>query len=220
MCRSASAPCLSVEFYHPSSPRSAFPLMPYKLQQLGLGGILDETIAVVKDHFGLLFKIMLFLLLPLGTINGYITATILPATTSLIPSPEQQAATNEAILRYWPYFLFAFIAGVIIMPATYAALIQAAAHAYLGRPITPIQCIKDGFKLIGPYIWTAILFYLAVFGGMLLLFIPGLIFGIWFSFSQYVLVIEGTGGTAALRRSRSLVRGHFGTLLVLGIVLY
>ena len=74
--------------------------MPYKLQQLGLGGILDQSIAIVKDNLGLLFRILLIMSIPFNLVFGYIAATILPSTTSFIPSPEQQAETNAAMLQY------------------------------------------------------------------------------------------------------------------------
>ncbi|HVQ44101.1 MAG TPA: hypothetical protein VMT30_04005 [Candidatus Saccharimonadia bacterium] len=37
---------------------------------------------------------------------------------------------------------------------------------------------------------------------------PGIIFTAWFSLAAYVIVEEGAWGTAALRRSRELVRGR------------
>ncbi len=62
--------------------------------------------------------------------------------------------------------------------------------------------------------------YLAVFGGMILLIIPGILFALWFGLSQHVVVLEDLSGTAALGRSKVLVRPNLGTFLVLGIIVF
>jgi hypothetical protein len=56
--------------------------MAYKLQHMGLGGILDQAIAISKDHFGLLFKIMLLLYIPFNLILGLVTAALTPQIPS------------------------------------------------------------------------------------------------------------------------------------------
>jgi hypothetical protein len=61
--------------------------------------------------------------------------------------------------------------------------------------------------------------YLAILGGFLLCVVPSILFALWFSLSQHVVVIEETAGVAALKRSKRLVRKHLGTLLVLGLVM-
>ena len=62
-------------------------------------------------------------------------------------------------------------------------------------------------------IWVDVLRGLAVFVGFILLVIPGIIFGIWFAFSRYVLVAENKKGTNALKTSKKLVEGHWWDVL-------
>ena len=54
-----------------------------------------------------------------------------------------------------------------------------------------------------------VLFALIVIVGVLLLFVPGLVFFTWFALAGPVVEIEGRGAVPALRRSRELVRGCF-----------
>lgn len=56
---------------------------------------------------------------------------------------------------------------------------------------------------------TSLLAGLAILGGIVLLVVPGIIFAVWLTLVPYVVVDEGIGGIAALRRSRDLVRGRF-----------
>lgn len=55
----------------------------------------------------------------------------------------------------------------------------------------------------------SILLMLVVFGGFILLLIPGIILLVTLYFSQYALIIEGQKGVAALARSHALVKGRF-----------
>lgn len=61
--------------------------------------------------------------------------------------------------------------------------------------------------------WIAILTSLIVTGGLLLFIIPGIIFGIWFSFSLFVFLNEDIKGFNALLKSRKYVEGVFGSIL-------
>jgi hypothetical protein len=194
--------------------------MAYKIQQLGLGGILDQSFAIVKDHFGLLFKIMLFVLIPFSLIGGLGMNSLLPNANTMFPTPEQQQQTAEAMARYWPVIaVVSLLQMLVILPITNAAVIQAVAHLYLGKPIDAMTAVKDGIRLLPPLLGTLILYYLAMFGGFILLFIPGLIIAVLFALCQHVVVIEGTSGPAALGRSRRLLRGQIGTFIALGFIL-
>ena len=73
--------------------------------------------------------------------------------------------------------------------------------------------MKDIFgsakKFILPMLGTGLLAGLIIMGGLILLIVPGIIFSIWFSFVQYLVIEENISGTKALRRSRELVKGRF-----------
>ena len=75
---------------------------------------------------------------------------------------------------------------------------------------------------MGSFFWISLLTALAIFAGFILLVIPGIIFAVWFCFSIFVFVAEDLRGTAALKKSKQLVRGYFwpvfGRMIVLGIV--
>ncbi len=84
------------------------------------------------------------------------------------------------------------------------------------------QSLATAWKKIASFFWVSLLVSLAVFGGFILLIIPGIIFSVWFTFSVFVFICEGLKGSSALKRSKQLVQGHwwpvFGRIIVLSII--
>ncbi|MCP4511527.1 MAG: hypothetical protein GY826_34590 [Fuerstiella sp.] len=108
---------------------------------------------------------------------------------------------------------------LIVLPLTNAAVVDAVAKVYLGKPASALDSIKVGISRLLPLFWTSILMFLAIMGGVILLIIPGILFAFWFSLSTHVVVLENINGGAALGRSRKLMSGNIGTVFVLGILM-
>lgn len=77
------------------------------------------------------------------------------------------------------------------------------------QPISIIELYKRSAPLILPLLWIILLNSLVVLGGFILLIIPGIIFSVWFMFSQFALIFENIRGAQALLRSKELVIGHW-----------
>jgi hypothetical protein len=111
---------------------------------------------------------------------------------------------------------------IIITSVLQAALIRAAAQASIGDTVDIDASYRWGFARFGSVLLVSILVGLAVFVGLILLIIPGIIFAIMFSVSVPALVVENRKGTEAMSRSWNLVKGHFWhalvVLLVAGII--
>jgi hypothetical protein len=69
--------------------------------------------------------------------------------------------------------------------------------------------LRRGWQGLWPFIWLLSLLSYIITGGYLLLFIPGILFLLWFGFAPFVLAVEGEGGMNALLRSREYVRGRW-----------
>lgn len=196
--------------------------MRYEIKEMGIGEILDQAIQLTKNHFGLLFLITLVLLLPYTLLLNYYTLSIQPTPPSN-PTPEQMIAFNQQfqreLMNKLPIFFGLLLLGlVIVFPVTNSAIIHAIASVYLHKPTSVGNAFARAFQVILPVIGTAVLMFLAVFAGMLLCVIPGILFALWFALWNYIVVVEGTAGTAALSRSKELMKGNIGTLLVLGLI--
>jgi hypothetical protein len=193
--------------------------MSYTIKHMGLGGILDQAIAITRDHFKLLFTIMLLLLIPFSLLQGFIMFSIQPALPP-DPTPEDYLHQQEVLASYWPLIgILVLVQALVVLPVTNGAVIAAVARLYLGKSITAMEAIAEGFRRLGPLLLTSILVYLAVVGGLMLCIIPGIYFSIWFGLAQHVVMIERLSGVAALKRSKQLVHKDRGTFLALIIVM-
>ena len=83
-----------------------------------------------------------------------------------------------------------------------------------------MQSFRAGFSLLFSVLWVAILIFFVMTGGFVMLIVPGVIMSIWFSFSPFVLVIEGKRGLNALLQSREYVRGYWWDICVRLLLLY
>jgi hypothetical protein len=71
-------------------------------------------------------------------------------------------------------------------------------------------------QALAPNVWLSLNMFvvellvgIATLVGLILLVVPGIVIATWFAFAGFVMLNEGLTGTAALHRSRELVRGHF-----------
>ena len=184
--------------------------MKYQIKQLGLGGILDQAFSLIRNHFGLLFGIVAVTIIPLQLVIGFLTNHI--QETIRAGGDVQQLAILQSVLAVFVALPLSILVN--------AAVIYAVASVYLSQPTTVGASFGHALKRLLPLIGTTILTGLAIMGGFILLIIPGIIFAFWFSLSQHVTVLENTAGTAALTRSKALMKGNIGTAFALGLLLW
>lgn len=112
--------------------------------------------------------------------------------------------------------IFVFLMGV-------AASMAILAMIDVFQQDTPVKmALKQSFNKVWGYLWVVFLMGLIVAGGYILLFIPGIILSVWFSFAIYVFALEGKRGMDALMTSKEYVRGYwwavFGRFLSVALV--
>jgi hypothetical protein len=193
--------------------------MQYEIEELGVGGILDRAVTLLKNHFGLLFGITLVLLIPFSLLQSFVVLGLMPAVP-VQPTPEELAAFGQVVAANSKWLIaVALFTGLFVVPLTNAAIIQAVAKKYLNEPISVGEAMKRSFGIVVPLLVTWMLQGLAILGGLILLIIPGVIFAFWFMLSSHVVVIERQSGFEALKRSKQLMKGNVNTVFVLGFLL-
>lgn len=75
------------------------------------------------------------------------------------------------------------------------------------------ETFSKALRLLPKFFVVSVLVGIVVGFGFVLLIIPGIIFGTWFSFSLFVLINEKTGILESMRRSKKLVKGKFWKVL-------
>ncbi|MHC4198704.1 MAG: hypothetical protein ACYSU0_01745, partial [Planctomycetota bacterium] len=108
--------------------------MRYEIKELGLGGILDQAITLLKNHFGLLMGISFCLMIPFLVANGLATPALMPEFVEMqqrppgAMTPEQTREMAENMMEALPVFIAVMVVMflllfVIVMPITNGATI-------------------------------------------------------------------------------------------------
>ena len=105
--------------------------MQYQIKQLGLGGILDQAISLLRNHFGLLFGIVGLTIIPFTAILGLVQV-------SMIVPGDLQSIQNAQIVTAVGGGIFGLLVGTLVN----AAMIHAVASLYLSRQTTISQCFS------------------------------------------------------------------------------
>jgi hypothetical protein len=187
----------------------------YPIGYMGIGAILDTAVKVFKDHLGLLLSISCCTLVPVQLIIGFMTDAMAPGLRAGDPQVVQRAP-----LMFVAVMLISTITFIVLIPLVNGATIYAIASAYLSRPTSLGECLKYGLRCWLPLVGTTILMFLAIYGGLILCVVPGIIFAFWFMLAQHVVVIESLAGPTALGRSKSLMKGEMGKAFVLGLIIF
>lgn len=116
---------------------------------------------------------------------------------------------------------------IIAMYAVFSLFFSWIQAAYLLRLFHPEYSLGDVFKNAKHYmvrLWVvSILLGLVVTGASFLLIIPGILFALWFGFSQFTAIANDSKGMQALLQSKAYVKGHwwriFFNYLVVGIII-
>jgi hypothetical protein len=159
------------------------------------GDVLRRSWEVYRAHWRHLVIIAAVVLVPLG------------------------AVTAPLALLGWPGIVGANVLDLSALFLVNGALVRAVDDVRLGRPDLSVA---ETFRQTGPRLLVlavvGVLAAVAIFVGLLLLVVPGLVLLTWWFVLSPVVVLEGQGVLPAFGRSRGLVRGHgwpvFGVAIV------
>jgi len=247
--REAEADWVTYESLRSATPADTARAKPrYDIREMGLGGILDQAVALVKNHFLLLFLLFCYLVVPLS-----VTANLAvhhAARQSLISLDELLKMLMEGNIKdvlsvyAFPVVLLVVLYG-IARPLTNGATIVAVQHSYLGKAIAPGQAMLVSLKRFWFLIWTSLLRDAAVFLvsfamfalALWVVYLDRLLAPLAFLFmlvgggvsvfiggrlclADQVVMIEGISGIAAIKRSNRIMKGHVLKGLVLFFIIF
>ena len=187
--------------------------MKYEIRALGITGVLDQAIKLLQDHFRLFGTIVLVSYLPI-----VIAANLLVVWADR--AREEAGADGAGTWLMIAFGLVGLANGLVVYPLCNAAIIYAVSNCYLDKPISVGAAYGRAARVYLPVLGTMMLLGLVVMLGMIACVIPGILFMLWFFLSVQITVLEGLTGTAALGRSRQLMRPNLGTALLLFILVF
>lgn len=179
-----------------------------------LGRILDDSFSVYRANFVTLLLIAAAVVVPVyllvyGVGLGWLWSGY---ETRVTGTELELADVSDQLVGITAQLL-------VVTPLVTAMTVHLVRTAAEEQRAAARDAIAVGLDLFPKLLLTVALFGLGVIGGFMLLIVPGVILMVrWLVISQ-VVVVEGRGGTEALRRSFDLTRGRFwASLLVLFVL--
>ena len=129
----------------------------------------------------------------------------------VVPSALVQLSPAKYLDQSLPIASFELMLLIVYftLPSISVIAITALTHyAVLGQKENAVNLLESSFRKLFAWWWISILTGFWIFGGFLLLIIPGIILSIRLSLGIYVLVAENQRGLSAALRSRNLVKGY------------
>lgn len=166
------------------------------MRPLSLTEILDESFGMYRKNFGLLFGIALIPNVAAGLFIG-LMGMMMSSGSSM------EAILIGLVISFAGLFLVAIGAEV-----GNGAMTSAISDRILGRSATIGSSYRRIGRRFGPFIGFVLLKWLVIFAGMMLCFVPGIIFSVMLFVSVCVFVIEGQGPKESMERSWRLSSGH------------
>ncbi len=199
-----------------------------ELRPMGIGDILDVTFRLYRQKFLTFLLIALVVYVPYALLMSFfammqtsaIQASAATYSSEVEASQLAQAGVAPAVIVMSVVGGFIFL--ILVLPLCTAALVKNISASYLGENRSAGQSYSRAAPRLPSLILANILSIVIVFIGICMLFVPGIIFSLWFMLIAPVVVLEGVGGVSALGRSRELMRGNLGKgfllMLVVGIL--
>lgn len=197
------------------------------LRPLRVGEILDVAIKLYRNNFATLTRIVLFVTVPAQILVALLQASTrsnfdtsgsfggLPSSTSTnVDSTIDGKALVAGLIGLGLVIIVTTLMGEIASAASFRAI----GGAYLGEEQTWQGSLRYAWKRLRSIVWLSILKGLLLIVGFVLCVIPGVYLYGAFAVTTPALMLEGTRGRKALRRSRELVKGRWwpvsGVLLI------
>jgi hypothetical protein len=191
------------------------------MRPLNLGETLDASIKIVRSRWKVLATVMVVVALPIQLLD----LLVVSATTDVYEVGSGFATDSTASkttygdegvyiagqLLIQLLSLFGYLLGTV-------ACYRAIADSHLGRPTSAADSLRFAWRRMGSTLWLTIILIAGLVAAFAALVIPGVWLAVAWSVAIPVMLVEGRGGVAALKRSFELVQNRwwatFGRLLV------
>lgn len=204
--------------------------MTFEVKERSFGDTLGTAFSLVFKNLGFILKyiflalfiVMVYFGLIAGAaylINGNFTSMF----DTLMTNPEDIMAIYGFMGIIWLLFLPITLAVYVFIPIIF---IQKFSRVYTGsnETLTLREAVKSAAPSFWPFLGAYLLMMLGIYAGMLLLFIPGIIFGLAWSMTPSILVLEKGKAVKSMSRSWELTKGNrgsiFGSFFVMALCMY
>ena len=109
--------------------------------------------------------------------------------------------------------LLALASGFIGTTFVQGALVDAVDSEHRGVAVPSVgELYRSSWQKLGSLVWLSVMSGVGVALGLMLFIVPGILLAIRWTLAAPIVMLEGRGAGAAMKRSRELVRGHRGAV--------
>lgn len=166
--------------------------------------LIKQTFRFYTQHFGLILKYLLFV------IGAWALVILNSALGFNITAFESLGGQRVSIV-------FSLVLQIVFLIISYIVLLafkRGMAHIVRGTlPTSVFKEILQARKFFWKAIGVSIIYGAVIFGGFLLIIVPGIIFALWFYFSRFAVILDDKKPMEAMKFSKQLVAGRFGAVL-------
>lgn len=188
-----------------------------RLRPFDLGDILNVAFKIYTRHAVALFKIVLFVVLPIQVLGAAVFLFTVDDPDAVTGFGDVSASGADTAGAIAGTVVVGGLGGLAVLLAT-AACIKAVAQAYLLETPDPAESLRAAWSRFGPLVWLSFLYGVLLIPAFIALVVPGIWLAVSWAFAFPVLMLEGIRGRKALGRSWRLVKGRwwrtFGVLIV------
>jgi hypothetical protein len=183
-------------------------------REYNLGDLLSLAWKLFSENFKTILIVTLIIYVPITLISVFsVTATPTLADGNLVSFWGGVFTVNFTIV-----LILITLAGVLV-PLAIAVIIRKQLD---GQLIDYQAALKQAVTRWLPGLATTLLMGLFLFGLFFLLIIPSIIFGVYWAFASYAVILNNKSGLAALKYSKRVVQGRWwrvlGYLIVFGLI--
>jgi hypothetical protein len=222
-------------------------MQAHEFEPMSIGRILDRTFKIYKDNFIRFITIVAIIQVPITLLMIISTSFLQRGVPARNEADSRQSSlyarqnsenintegsrtrfSNTGEDKYNPLVIFTGGIGMMVTSILSmlgnilcrGALIESVSESYLGTEITVGQAYRFVWPKFLNLIGAGILVALVVHMGLLLLVVPGIIFGLWFALTTPAIVVENLKVIEGMSRSKALASGNLGKILSVGFLVY
>lgn len=182
-----------------------------QLRPLAVGEILDVAIKAYSGNARTLITIGAVVGIPFELLSGLIQLSTISSADQVsgVFTFQTGAATLDYTRARVAGAVVTALIGAVVTLVVTAATVKAVSDAYLGTAPSARDSLRFAARRIGSLLWLYVVLAIGLTLAFVALIGPGVWLYVAWSVATPVLLIEGLGGTAALRRSFRLVRGRW-----------
>ncbi|MCD6405098.1 MAG: hypothetical protein J7M19_04685 [Planctomycetes bacterium] len=173
------------------------------LRPMGIGEILDRSIQLYRSNFSTFFGILLVVYVLMFVVNQPLLILQRGFQSTEVGDPAQ---VGVKVILSMAFSLMTILVALVITPLGQGALTLAVSQRFLGRRISTVEAYRGIVRRLPTLIWAGLLVAIVVGLGFMLFLIPGIYFYFCFLLTTVVVVLEEKKATAAMGRSKELMR--------------